>query len=407
MKAGYFFLAALLFISNTAFSQPEVILAGITESRGAGAIAGTNFKNGYTLAIEEVNANGGLAGKKITVRQFDIDTSPDSAKQAAASAVAEKPFVVLGPVFSGLTLATIPVIGAAGIPQFTGAEAASVTRAYATHLFRTSLTQEISVPRMAWFVRSAFQPRRIAFVWVDNPFGRDGKELFAKTISRLGPAQVEDITVKPGQQEFSGEALHLKRSPPDVLVVYTNETEAAGLLKALKRHGFDRPIVGEGPVASQQVIDLADGAAESVYVHTGASVDAPNARIAAFAQKYQERFRTRPDHNSLKGYFAVLAIKAVVDANGKPDRDTLLPAMKKARFDPARQPGLPARGSYDMFGNLYRESFLVRIRNGRQAVIATIPPTEGQTVDLTSGKEIYLNSNEGRKLFFSDANSTR
>lgn len=407
MKARHLLFAVLQFFSCAAFGQSEIVFAGIAEASGIGEIAGVSFKNGYNLAIEEVNTAGGLAGKKIVVRQFDIDTTPDSAKQAATAAVAEKPFVVLGPVFSGLTLATIPITGSANVPQFTGAEAASVTRAYATNLFRTSLTQEISIPRLASFVKYGFQAARVGMVWIDNPFGRDGKDIFIKAIGRLGKTEMEDIAVKPGQKDFSEAVGKLKHSRPDVLVIYTNEAEAIDLLKELKRQGFDRPVVGEGPLASQQVIDFAEGAAENIYAHTGISVDAPNARIAAFAQKYKERYQTRPDHNSLKGYFAVHTIKAVVDATGRLDRDSFVEALKRARFDSNRQPNVLMRGSYDMFGNLYRESYLVRIRGGRQSVVATIPPSEGQTIDLVSGKEVYLNSNEGRKQFFLQANSVR
>jgi hypothetical protein len=57
MRLAYFLFAALQFISNAAFGQSKVVFADICESNGNDAMAGTNFKNGYNLAIEEINAN--------------------------------------------------------------------------------------------------------------------------------------------------------------------------------------------------------------------------------------------------------------------------------------------------------------------------------------------------------------
>lgn len=405
MNVRFAFLFFLLVLTNAARGDGGLLFAGITETTGGGAIPGLSFKNGYNLAIEEINKSGGVAGKQIKLKQYDIATDPEVAKKALAEALSEKPFVVLGPVFSGITLATLPISAVHGVPQFVGAEAASVTRQYPTNVFRTSLTQEISVPRMAAFVKQAFQVKHVTLIWVDNPFGRDGRDLFVKTIGRLGTVAVEEVMVKPGHKDFSDIVRQVKHANPDALVIYTNETEAVSILKELHKQRFDKPVIGEGPLVSQQVIDAAGEAAEGVFAHTGVSVDAPNPRILAFAQKYRERYQHPADHNSLKGYFAVYAIKVVADGMPSIDHNMLNASMKKARLDTSKQPDILVRGSYDMFGNLYRESYLVQIRNGKQFVIATIPTSEGQTIDLVNGKEVSLTTREGRKQFFALASS--
>lgn len=390
----------LLMLGKLAYGEDSIVFAGISEASGSGALAGISFRNGYQLAIEEINHAGGLGGKPISLKQFDIDTNPDAAKAAAQAAVAAQPFAILGPVFSGITLATLPITSAAGIPQFTGGEASSITKKYPPNLFRTSLTQEIAVPRMASFVKYAFQAKRVFVIAVDNEFGRDGKDIFLKSLTRLGVTLCESVLVKPGQKDFSEAAELTRKFNPDVLVIYTNEPEAVGILKAMRGIDFDKPIVGEGPLVSQQVIDLAGGAADGIFAHTGVSVDAPNQRIQDFSKRYSDKYQVRADHNSLKGYFAVYAIKAIVDNGGVTDKASFLAATKKARLDTARHPKVLVRGAYDMFGNLYRESYLVQIRNGKQSVLATIPLSEGQTIELAGGREVFLNSGEGRKQFF-------
>lgn len=402
MRAIFRSIIFLIFSALAAVAHGEegVVFAGISESTGAGVIAGTSFKNGYNLAIEEINRDGGIAGKPIVVKQFNIETNAEAAKAGVTAAVAQKPFAILGPVFSGLTLATLPLTGAAGIPQFVGAEAASISQKFAKNMFRTSLTQEIAMPRVASFVKHAFQPKKVLIIYVDNEFGKDGKDIFLKSMKRTATISTDALPVPPGHKDFVAVVGQVKSQNPDVLVLYTNEAEAVGLLKELRQQQFNKPVVGEGPVVAQQVIDLAGGAAEGIYAHTGVSVDAPGERIQNFTKRFKARYQLAPDHNSLKGYFAVYAIKSMLDVSGVVDQQTFIANMKKARLDPAKQPNVLVRGYYDLFGSLYRESYIVQIKNGRQAVLGTVPLGEGPNIDLVSGQEVMLDSRDGRKQFF-------
>ncbi|MFZ6772614.1 ABC transporter substrate-binding protein [Undibacterium sp. SXout7W] len=396
----FLLMALVALLPAVASAEGNIVFAGISEASGAGAIAGSSFKNGYTLAIDEINASGGIAGKTILLRQFNIDTNIDAATRAANSAVALKPFAIIGPTFSGMTLATMAVSGPANIPHFVGGEAASIAKKYPANLFRTSLTQEMAIPRLAAFVQQAFQPKKVTLIYVDNDYGRDAKAIFMQSAKRYSMLVADNMVVQPGQTDFSRVVDDLNKNDIDALLIYTNEMEAAGLLKELRLRQFNKPVVGDGPLVSQQVIDMAGAAAEGVYAHTGVSVDAPVERVQSFDRRYRAKYNLSPDHNSLKAYFAVYAIKSLVDSVGVVEGQMFINEMKKARLDPQKQTNLPVRGAYDIYGTLYRESYLVQVRNKKQLVLATIPMGDGPTVELANGKEVILNSREGRKQFF-------
>ena len=391
----------MVFASSASFCRDEIVLTGITESSGVGAIAGNSFRNGYMMAIEEINAGGGIAGVPLSLKQIPMDSTPEAAKTAAIAAVASHPYAILGPVYSGLTLASLSVTGSTGIPQFSGGEAAAISKKFPSSLFRTALTQELSVPRLAKFIRAAFQPKKITIIYISNDYGTDGKELLINAFKRynLSPPDISAIT--PGQTNFVSVINQLKASNPDLVVIYANELESVGILKELHAQQWNKPIVGDSALVSQQVLRLAGSAAEGVYAHTSQSIEVPTQRVQRFTQRFETRYSTTPDHNSIKGYFAVYAIKSVLDSTGAIDQPTFVSAIKKARFDPAKQENLLSRASYDIFGTLYRESYLVQIKNGRQIVMATIPLGEEDTVTLPSGKEVILDTRDGRKLFFS------
>lgn len=142
-----FITAALAF--SGARVAADIPLAGIVEARGAAAPAALSFKNGYLMAIDEINAGGGVLGQLLVLSQFDIDTSPEAAEAAARKALEARPFAVIGPQFSGITAAAMKHTAASAVPHFTSGEAASLTRQFHPSLLRTSLSQSGSAPRLA------------------------------------------------------------------------------------------------------------------------------------------------------------------------------------------------------------------------------------------------------------------
>lgn len=376
----------------------QIPLAGVTEATGPGALAGGSFKNGYRMAIDEVNGSGGVLGQKLVLAQFDIDTKPEAAKEAMVQAVAGKPFAILGPVFSGLTLASMPITVSTGIPHFTGGEAASLTRKFHPTLMRSSLSQTASAPRLASFVAYGLEPKSLALMFIDNDLGRDGKAALVEVLKRRNINISFERAIKPGQADFSKDVAELANAKSEALLFYTTETEAIGLLKELHEQGFNKPVFSDGLVAAQTVIDSAQGSAEGVLAHMTASVDAPTPQVQSFTARYTARYGVRPDHNAIKGFFVVQLIKAGVELAGKVDQALFLKTVKDTRFDVRKYPELLSSTGYDFFGELNRESYFVVIREGRPRVLATVRSIEGGQVELPNRSQIALNSAEFRRV---------
>ena len=382
---------------SASLSWAQIQLAGITETQGTGALAGTSFKNGYQMAIEEVNASGGVLGQKLLMTQFDIDTKPEAAFDAATKAVAGKPFAILGPIFSGNTLAAMPASASSGIPHFTGGEAASLTRKFHPSLLRTSLSQTGSAPRLGSLATYGLGVKKLGMISIDNEFGRDGKAALQAVVKRRGATVEFDEAIKPGEKDFSGVVSRLKAAQVEALLFYITEAESIDLIKELRKQGFDKPIVTDGLVAGQKVIDGVGAAGmEGVIVHLIASIDAPVPQMLAFASRYEKKYGSRPDLNGVKGYFAVQLIKAGVETAGKVDAEAFLKTLHNSRFDNKRHPELLSPISYDLFGDLNRESYFAVIRDGRPRIVASIRAADGGFVEVAGGRQLALNSNEFR-----------
>jgi len=371
-------LLALLVTAAVSFpsfaQQTPVPIVGLMELSGTGATAGTNFDNGVKLAVKEINASGGILGRKIDYTSLDTQTAPQTAKALAQKAVDQGAYIVMGPVFSGSIIVSMAETKRAEIPNFTGGEAANITQQGNPYIFRTSFTQSTAMPKLARYIKDQVKANTVAIVWVNNDFGKGGRDAMTKALEAQGIKVAADISTDPGQVDFSSAVLKAKQSNADALFVYTNEEESARMLRELRKQGYDKPIIGETTLTGQKVIELAGDAANGAVAHVGLTVDAPQQTIKSFDEKFQREYKYKSDHNGMKGYSAVYVVKAITEKIGKFDPKAFAKAMHGATVLAKDYPGVLLDVHFDDNGDLDRESFLVKVVNGKQQVIATLPP---------------------------------
>ena len=365
---------AIAACSLGAWAQQSVKVVNIVELSGAGATAGTNFKNGVELAIKEVNAAGGILGRRIDYVSSDTQSNPGVAKGLTQKAVDDDVFAIFGPVFSGSIMVSMTESKRAGIPNFTGGEAASITQQGNPYVFRTSFTQETAMPKVARYMRDQLKLQSIAVIFVNNDFGKGGLDSIKKALSGGSTRIVSEISTDSGQVDFSAAVLKAKQSGADGVFVYTNEEESARALRELRKQGWNKPIVGETTLTGQKVIDLAGEAANGAIAHVGLTVDAPLPAVRAFRAKFEKAYNYVSDHNGMKGYSAVYILKAAVEKTGKFDREAVAKTLHTLTVRADQQPGVLMDVQFDAKGDLDRESFIVEVKNGKQEVIATVPP---------------------------------
>ena len=167
--------------------QPfPAIVVNAVELSGDGAIAGNNFNNGVLLAFKEINAAGGILGRRVEVIPLDIQTKPEVAQAAVRKAAAMDAYALMGPVFSDMVLAAMPEIAKARLPAFVGAEATSITAQGNPYVFRTSLAQATSMPKLARYLKDGLRVPNVAMVTVDNAFGPKTRDLTIRVQQTFG-----------------------------------------------------------------------------------------------------------------------------------------------------------------------------------------------------------------------------
>ncbi|MBR1216573.1 ABC transporter substrate-binding protein [Bradyrhizobium sp. U87765 SZCCT0131] len=365
--------SALLAALCTTASAQTIKLADVAELSGGGATVGTNWKNGIDLAIEEINAKGGILGRKVEVTHADSQSNPGIARAQVQKALDGEPYVLLGPGYSGSVKVTAPLAAEAGIAQIMGGEAAELTQAGNKYLFRTSFGQQSSMPKVAKYIAEDLKAKSVAVVWVNNDFGKGGRDVILKEFAKRNVKVAADLSTEAGQADFAADVSKLKAAAPDAVFVYVNEEESARILKELKRQGVTVPLIGETTLIGQKVVELAGDAANGARGHVGLTTDAPVDLVKAFRDKFVKKYNYVPDHNGIKGYLAVYMIKATTDKMGKVDSKAFADTLHGLTIKAADEPGILMDVTFDQNGDIDRQGFLVEIVDGKQVIKQVLP----------------------------------
>jgi branched-chain amino acid transport system substrate-binding protein len=356
---------------NVARADDTVLVPCVCELSGAGAVSGTNYRDGAHLAIDEINAAGGILGKQIEMQDYDTQTDPQTSRALVQKAVDAGAYAVMGTVYSGSTIVNMIVAQQAGVPQITGSEAPNITQQGNPFIFRTSSGAEKGVPPLTPYFKDTLGVKKIAIAWVNNDFGKGGHDVFIDQMKNAGIEVVADVPSEQGQADFAADVSKIKQSGADAAFVYLNEEEDARFLREVKKQGLTIPLVGEVTLTGQKVIDLAGDAANGAFAHVGLATSAPV--FADFVKKFHDTYGRDTDHNGIKGYIGIYAIKYVTEMIGSFDRQAFADKMHGLTLKAADYPGMMLDTSWDDTGEMSRTSFMTEVKDGKQVVIGTVP----------------------------------
>jgi branched-chain amino acid transport system substrate-binding protein len=366
-------LAAIAFTPAHAQNSPLKV-ANIVELSGVGSTAGTMFKSGVDLAIKDINAAGGILGRKVESYTVDTTTNPGVAKGLAVKAIEDGVFAVFGPVYTGSIMVSQTETRRAEIPNFTAAAGAVVTQQGNPFIFRTGLTQTNSMPKTARYMAQGLKLKKVAVIYVNSDFGKPGRDAITESLKKYGVEVVADISTEAGQIDFSAPVLRAKQTNADSVFVYLNEEESARIVKELRKQGWNKPIVGDVTLLGQKVLDLAGDAANGVVGHSEMTADAPISAITTVRDKFIKEYKFTPDHNGIKGYQGMYMLKAAIQKVGKFDSAAVGRALHGMTIKTANEPGILMDLTIDENGDIDRESFIIEVRNGKPIVKEVLPP---------------------------------
>lgn len=366
--------STLLIGVGAARAEDTVKLGMVVELSGAGAPAGTNWRDGVKIAVEEINAEGGILGKKIELGEYDTQTDPQVSRALVQKAIDEGAYAILGTIYSGSTMVNMLVAQQNSTPQFVGSESPSIVQKGNPFVFRTSSGSQKGIPALTNYFTDTLKAKKVGIAWVNNEFGKGGHDVFASEMKKAGIEVVADVSSEQGQADYAADIAKLKQAQPDAVFVYMNQEESARFLIEARKQSLAMPLVGEVTLTEAKVVELAGPAADGAIAHVGltaAATDVPG--IGAFDKKFEEIFKRKPTHDAIKGYIGTWTTKYVTEMVGELDGEAFAEKMHGLCLKAADYPKILLDTCWDEKGEMSRPSFIVQVKDGKATVIGTVP----------------------------------
>lgn len=371
---SFLLAAALVATAGVAQAQDRVKIGMVAELSGAGAPSGTNWRDGIKIAVEEINAQGGILKRRVEVMEYDTQTDPQVSRALVQKAIDDGAYAIWGTIYSGSTLVNMLVAQQNSTPQFVGSEAPTIVDRKNPFVYRTSSGAQKGVPALTPYFKDTLKAKKVGVAWVNNEFGKGGRNVFVEEMKKAGIEVIADVPSEQAQTDYAADVAKLKQANPDAVFVYMNQEESARFLIEAKKQALAMPLVGEVTLTEAKVIELAGGSAEGAIAHVGVTATATSVPgIAAFGKKFEETFKRKPTHDAIKGYVGAWATKYVTELVGKFDGEAFSKKMKNLCLKADQYPGMLLDTCWDDRGEMSRPSFMVQVKGGQPVVIGTVP----------------------------------
>jgi branched-chain amino acid transport system substrate-binding protein len=320
-----------------AASAQNIMIGASVPDTGPAAAPALWQRWGFQIALDEVNAAGGVLGKKVELLAYDNRCNPSEAVNVANKLIEAKVVAILGAHCSSATLATMPLIAAAKIPMVEGiASSPKITDLSGVGrnewTFRINPSDDDMMEALGLYLSQSSKIRRVAVLGEDSDFGRGGAAAFAAVAKKYGLEVISTDFHPQSYPDFTSLLTRIQQSRPDAIALFQLAGDQLNFLRNAMQLGVRIPYVGRfDPGGNNLQIVQAGGMEGSITAWTYSYlVDAP--ANMAFVAEVEKRHKTTPVLQTWAGYDAMnLLLKAIAEA-GSTDPTAIRDAIKKIQF---------------------------------------------------------------------------
>jgi branched-chain amino acid transport system substrate-binding protein len=323
---------------KAAAAKEETIKIGHTVAlTGPSATWGQSEANALKMAIEKINAGGGVLGKKLEVIAYDNRADRVEAVNVAKRLIEQdKVVAIIGPAQSGVTNAIREVNNSAKVPVIaTTATNPKVTvnddGSVVPYTFRVCFIDPFQGTVAAQFALKDLKAKTAAVLYdVGDDYSQFLAKYFVEAFTKGGGKITANEAFRSGELDFRAQLGKIKTGKPDVLFLPTMQKEAALAAKQARDLGITATFLGGDGWASPDLIDLAGPAMEGAYFVNIAALEDP--AIQDFIKEYKERFKEDPVlPNPLMAYDAALWLADALKRAGSTDGEKLKAALENTK----------------------------------------------------------------------------
>jgi branched-chain amino acid transport system substrate-binding protein len=334
------FICASIALAGAAFAQSKepITIGAIEILTGPNNKYGVAIKNGFDLALEEVNKAGGvLGGRPLEIAYEDSAGNKEQAINAARQLIgAKKVPLVLGPTLSNEMFAAGPVVNARKIPIVGTSTTANGITAIGPYVFRTSLPEADVVPVTLKTAKEKLGVKKVAVMYGnDDAFTKSAYDVMKAALDTLGIEILTTETFGSKDADFSAQLTKIKALNPDAIVVSALVEAGSGILLGKKALGFPQSVrvIGGNGLNSPKVGEIAGDAADGTLVGSPWFIGKTDPANKAFVAAYNAKYGSSPDQFAAQAYDTLKLVAKAITAAGDADPEKIKDALQNTSIE--------------------------------------------------------------------------
>lgn len=364
-------VAALL--TAAGFSQNTIKVGEYASLTGKEASLGQSSHQGTLLAVEMINAAGGVLGKQIELITEDTQSKAGESGTAVRKLITrDKVVAILGEVASSRSLEGAPVAQRSKIPMISPASTNPKVTQTGDYIFRVCFIDPFQGPVMAKFALNTLKAKRIAiFSSVSSAYSVGLAKYFREAFVAGGGIIVAEPKYTEGDKDFKAQLTALKAAKVDAVFSPGYYNEGALIVKQARMLGLDVPIFGADSWEAPALIELGGKEIEGAYLCSHYSTEDPSPRVAEFVAAYKKRFvGAIPDSNASLGYDSMLVLADAIKRAGTTDHEKLRDALAATKNFEA----VTGTITMDKNRDASKNATIVTVKDGRFQFVESISP---------------------------------
>lgn len=340
---------------------------------GKEAAFGQSSHKGTLLAIEELNAAGGVLGKQIELIFEDNQSKAGESATIVKKLISrDKVVAILGEVASSRSLEAAPVAQNAGIPMVSPSSTNPAVTEVGDHIFRICFIDPFQGTVMARFALDTLKAKRVAILTsVSSAYSVGLARYFRETFAGNGGEIAIEQKYSEGDKDFKAQLTAIRAANVEAIFVPGYYTEAALISKQARELGIGVPLLGGDGWEAPQLIEIGGDAVEGIYYSTHYSPQNRTPAVAAFVKKFQETYNGEtPDAMAALGYDSTMVLVDAIRRAGSTEPDAIRDALAATKG----YEGVTGRTIIDENRNASKAAVIITVKDGQFQFLQEVEP---------------------------------
>lgn len=340
---------------------------------GKEATFGVSSHEGTLLAIEEINAAGGVLG-----RPLQLLTEDDLSKAGEPATVVNKLIArdgvvaVLGEVASSRSLEAAPICQQNKIPMISPSSTNPKVTETGDYIFRVCFIDPFQGTVMANFAANTLKAKKVAvFTDVKSDYSKGLAKYFKEGFAKSGGQIVTELDFNGGDKDFKAQLTAIKSANPDAVFIPGYYTDVALIAIQAKQLGLNVPLFGGDGWESDQLVKIGQDAVEGHYFSTHYAPDVATEKSRNFVEAYKKRFNGKlPDAMAALGYDSALILADAMKRANSAEPTKVRDALAATRdFD-----GVTGKTTMNANRDATKSAVILQVKDGKFRYVETVSP---------------------------------